>query len=152
MKERSKVRATSPNGFSDHGPARSTCEICCLVTSHARQRSYASNTSIAVCPSYSSSARMISSWELSTESDDVFKVYTAHKRGSLNPKLWKPEFCVPAGASLADAVDAQDDMQIVTRLEAEDDLDADDDADADDDDDSEVEDDNEFGDEADEYE
>ena len=74
--------------------------------------------------------------ELSTESDDVFKVYTAHKRGSLNPNLWKPEFCVPANASLADVVDQQDDMQIVTRLDAEDDPDADDDDDANDDDDA----------------
>ena len=62
--------------------------------------------------------------------------FAVHKRGSLNPTLWKPEFCVPEGACLADAVDAQDDMQIVTRLDAEDDLDADDDDDANDDDDA----------------
>ena len=81
------------------------------------------------------------------------EVYTAHKRGSLNPSLWKPEFCVPANASLADVVDQQDDMQIVTRLDAEDDLDADDDDAADDDDDDgEEEDDRSFGSEADEYE
>ena len=58
-----------------------------------------------------------------------YKVYVDHKRGSLNPKLWKPEFCLPSSPSLADAIEAQDDMQIVTRLDAQDDLDASDDSD-----------------------
>ena len=62
---------------------------------------------------------------------------------------------MPANASLADVVDQQDDMQIVTRLDAEDDLDADDDDAADDDDDDGEEEDDtcrSFGSEADEYE
>ena len=58
-------------------------------------------TGLAPCP------------ELSDDSADVYKTYTSHKRGSLNPKLWQPEHCMPLGLSLADAVDSQDSMQIV---------------------------------------
>ena len=58
-----------------------------------------------------------------TPSEGSYKIYTDHKRGSLNPKLWKPEFCMPNGASLADVVEAQDDMRITTRTGALDDLD-----------------------------
>ena len=42
--------------------------------------------------------------ELSDDSADVYKTYTSHKRGSLNPKLWQPEHCMPLGLSLADAL------------------------------------------------
>ena len=52
-----------------------------------------------------------------------YKTYTDHKRGSLNPQLWKPEFRMPEGASLADAVLAHDEMRITTRTDALDDLD-----------------------------
>ena len=45
---------------------------------------------------------------------------------------------MPGSASLADVIDAQDDMQIITRLDAQDDLDADAD-DSDDDDDDDIE-------------
>ena len=59
----------------------------------------------------------------------TYKIYTEHKRGSLNPKLWQPEFCVPDGASLADAIDAYDEMEIMTRSDALDDLGVDNDSD-----------------------
>ena len=52
-----------------------------------------------------------------------YKTYTDHKRGSLNPQLWKPEFRMPEGASLADAIQAHDEMRITTRTDALDDLD-----------------------------
>ena len=49
--------------------------------------------------------------------------YKDHKSGvasTLTSGLWTPEFCMPQGASLADVVEAQDDMQIITRLDAQD--------------------------------
>ena len=49
-------------------------------------------------------------------------IHCDYKRGSLNPKLWRSDFCLPDGASLADAIEAQDDMQIITRIDAQDDL------------------------------
>ena len=58
----------------------------------------------------------------------TYKVYTAHKRArkpQINPRLWKPEFCLPETASLAGAIEQSDGMQIITRLDAQDDLDAD---------------------------
>jgi hypothetical protein len=58
-----------------------------------------------------------------TDVEKFYRVYTDHKRGSLNPKLWKPEFCMPEGSGLGDVIDACDDMQVVTRLDALDDLD-----------------------------
>ena len=71
-----------------------------------------------------------------------YKVYTDHKRGSLNSKLWVGDLhTVPEHASLADVIDSQDDLQIITRLDAQDNLDADADdiSDADDDIDDENE-------------
>ena len=71
-----------------------------------------------------------------THTEALYKVYTDHKRGSLNSKLWVGDLhTVPEHASLADVIDSQDDLQIITRLDAHDDLDADDDNSDDDDDD-----------------
>ena len=55
----------------------------------------------------------------------IYKQYTGHKRGSLNPLLWKArEHVVPADPELADAVESSDSMQIITRLDGFDDVDA----------------------------
>ena len=66
-----------------------------------------------------------------THEQATYRVYEAHKRGSLNKSLWNPQLTVPEGACLADAVEASCEMEILTRLDAQDDLDdADADADA----------------------
>ena len=43
----------------------------------------------------------------------------------MNKALWKPEFCLNEDPTLADAIEASDDMQIITRLDAQDELDGD---------------------------
>ena len=55
-----------------------------------------------------------------THEQATYRVYEAHKRGSLNKSLWNPQLTVPEGACLADAVEASCEMEIMTRLDAQD--------------------------------
>ena len=58
-----------------------------------------------------------------TATDSFYRTYTDHKRGSLNQKLWAPQYTLPETGSLGDAIMAVDDMEIITRLDAADDID-----------------------------
>ena len=60
-----------------------------------------------------------------TDSEAEYRVYTDHKRGSLNPNLnwYGKALCMPDSASLADVIESHDQMEIVTRHDAQDDVD-----------------------------
>ena len=80
---------------------------------------------------------------MSTSESSILSSAEAYARRGLNSKLWVGDLhTVPECASLADVLDSQDDMEIITRLDAQDNLDADADdiSDADDDIDDENED------------
>ena len=67
-----------------------------------------------------------------THEEATYCIYEDHKRGSLNHKLWSKALMLPDFATLCDAVEASDDMKIITRLDSTDDIDNEDEGDDDD--------------------